>query len=120
MAKDKHENVRESLQGGSLLGSPAPPSCTRRSKELISVQISYPSSNSSPVNRPVSAIPMIGARKLTQLQDNLASSDLALSAEQLKTLEEASRIELGFAMDGYANDFVCAIAYVGLQDKIIV
>jgi hypothetical protein len=42
---------------------------------------------------------MIGARKLTLLQDNLASSELALSAEQLKTLEEASRIELGFAMD---------------------
>jgi aryl-alcohol dehydrogenase-like predicted oxidoreductase len=47
----------------------------------------------------VSVIPMIGARKLTQLQDNLASSELVLSAEQLKTLEEASRIELGFAMD---------------------
>jgi hypothetical protein len=68
----------------------------------------------------VSVIPMIGARKLTQLQDNLASSELALSAEQLKTLEEASRIELGFAMDMYAKDFVRAIAYVGLRDKIIV
>ena len=38
----------------------------------------------------------------------------------LKTLEEASRIELGFAMDMYAKDFVRAIAYVGLRDKIIV
>jgi aryl-alcohol dehydrogenase-like predicted oxidoreductase len=70
--------------------------------------------------RPVPAILMIGARKLTQLQDNLASSELALSAEQLKTLEEASRIELGFPMDMYAKDFVRAIAYVGLRDKIIV
>ena len=52
--------------------------------------------------------------------DNLASSELALSAEQLKTLEEGSRIELGFPMDIYAKDFVRAIAYVGLRDKIIV
>ena len=46
--------------------------------------------------RPVPVIPIIGARKLSQLRDNLASFDLTLSAEQLKTLDEASRIELGF------------------------
>src|SRR5271165_560908 len=33
--------------------------------------------------RPVPVIPIIGARKLTQLQDNLASFDLALSADQV-------------------------------------
>ena len=44
--------------------------------------------------RPVPVIPVIGARK--HLQDNLAGFDLTLSAEQLKTLEEASCIELGF------------------------
>ena len=49
--------------------------------------------------RPVPIIPIIGARKLSQLQDNLASFDLTLSAEQLKTLDEASRIELGFPHD---------------------
>jgi aryl-alcohol dehydrogenase-like predicted oxidoreductase len=46
--------------------------------------------------RPVPVIPIIGARKLTQLQDNLASLDLTLSSDQLKILDEASRIELGF------------------------
>src|SRR5678815_2180711 len=51
--------------------------------------------------RPVPVIPIIGARKLSQLQDNLASFDLTLSADQLKTLEEASRIELGFPHDMY-------------------
>src|SRR4029453_10729243 len=40
--------------------------------------------------RPVPVIPIIGARKLSQLQDNLASFDLTLSADQLKTLDEAS------------------------------
>jgi hypothetical protein len=46
--------------------------------------------------RPVPVIPIIGARKLSQFKDNLASFDLTLSANHLKTLEEASRIEFGF------------------------
>jgi aryl-alcohol dehydrogenase-like predicted oxidoreductase len=44
----------------------------------------------------VPVIPILGARKVSQLQDNLASLDLELSAEQLKSLDGASRIELGF------------------------
>src|SRR5215469_9822100 len=39
--------------------------------------------------RPVPVIPIIGARKLSQFKDNLASSVVSLSAEQLKTLNEA-------------------------------
>src|SRR5580693_2074421 len=35
----------------------------------------------------VPVIPIIGARKVSQLQDNLASLDLELSAEQLKSLD---------------------------------
>jgi aryl-alcohol dehydrogenase-like predicted oxidoreductase len=69
--------------------------------------------------RPVPVIPIIGARKLSQLQDNLASLDLALSAEQLKTLDEASRVELGFPYELYTKAFVRAIAYGGLRDQIL-
>jgi aryl-alcohol dehydrogenase-like predicted oxidoreductase len=69
--------------------------------------------------RPVPVIPIIGARKLSQLQDNLASLDLTLSADQLKTLDEASRIELGFPHDMYAREMVRAIAYGGLRDRIL-
>src|SRR6202161_4731207 len=43
----------------------------------------------------VPVIPIIGARKVSQLQDNLASLDLELSTEQLKSLDEASRLERG-------------------------
>jgi len=43
--------------------------------------------------RPVPVIPIIGARKVAQLQDNLASLELDLSAEQVKSLDEASSIE---------------------------
>jgi aryl-alcohol dehydrogenase-like predicted oxidoreductase len=70
--------------------------------------------------RPVPVIPIIGARKLTQLQDNLASLDLELSAEHLKSLEEASRVELGFPQDLYAIKAVGAIRYGGMRDRIFV
>ena len=69
--------------------------------------------------RPVPVIPIIGARKLSQFQDNLASLDLTLSAEQLKTLDEASRIELGFPYDLYGREMVRAIRYGGLRDHIL-
>ncbi len=69
--------------------------------------------------RPVPVIPIIGARKLSQLQDNLASFDLTLSAEQLKTLDEASRIELGFPHDLYEKDMVRTFVYGGMRDQIL-
>ncbi len=69
--------------------------------------------------RPVPVIPIIGARKLSQLQDNLASFDLTLSADQLNTLEEASRIELGFPDDFYAKEMVRSLVYGGLRDQIL-
>ena len=42
--------------------------------------------------RPVPVIPIIGARKLSQLQDNLASFDFELSAAQIKALDDASAL----------------------------
>jgi aryl-alcohol dehydrogenase-like predicted oxidoreductase len=70
-------------------------------------------------NRSVPVIPIIGARKLSQLQDNLASFDLTLSADQLKTLDEASRIELGFPYGIYAREMTRAICYGGMRDQIL-
>ncbi|MGH6813064.1 MAG: aldo/keto reductase [Methylocella sp.] len=69
--------------------------------------------------RPVPVIPIIGARKLSQLQDNLASFDLVLSANQLKTLDEASRIGLGFPHDFYAKELIRTFVYGGLRDQIL-
>jgi aryl-alcohol dehydrogenase-like predicted oxidoreductase len=70
-------------------------------------------------NRSVPVIPIIGARKLSQLQDNLASFDLTLSADQLKILDQASRIGLGFPYDNYTKELVRAIGYGGLRDQIL-
>ncbi len=71
-------------------------------------------------SRPVPVIPIIGARKLSQLQDNLASIDLSLSAEQFKTLDEASRIELGFPHEFYDKEMVRSLIYGGMADQIVV
>jgi aryl-alcohol dehydrogenase-like predicted oxidoreductase len=68
--------------------------------------------------RPVPVIPIIGARKLSQLQDNLASVDLSLSAEQVRALDEASRVELGFPYDFFAKEMVCTLIYGGMRDQI--
>jgi len=70
-------------------------------------------------HRSVPVIPIIGARKLAQFQDNLASFELTLSADQLKTLDEASVIELGFPYEMYAKAMPRAICYGGLRDQIL-
>jgi aryl-alcohol dehydrogenase-like predicted oxidoreductase len=69
--------------------------------------------------RPVPVIPILGARKLSQLQDNLASLDLQLSSDQVGTLDDASQIDLGFPYSMYAKELPRAIAYGGLRDKIL-
>jgi hypothetical protein len=44
--------------------------------------------------RPVPVIPIIGARRLEQVRDNLASVDLRLDAPHMERLDSASAIEL--------------------------
>jgi diketogulonate reductase-like aldo/keto reductase len=67
----------------------------------------------------VPVIPIIGARKVSQLQDNLASLDLELSAEQLKSLDGASRIDLGFPQSIYERETVRAIRYGGVWGRLV-
>jgi len=55
------------------------------------------------LTRPASIVPILGARNLEQIRDNLNSLDVALPEDQLRSLEEASRIELGFPHDFYAD-----------------
>jgi len=69
--------------------------------------------------RPVPIIPIIGARKLSQLEDNLASFDLTLSPQQVKTLDEASVIELGFPYGMYEKELPRMLAYGGMRDRIL-
>ena len=71
------------------------------------------------LHQTVPVIPIIGARKLSQLQDNLASLDLELSAEQLKSLDGASRIDLGFPQSIYAKEMVRGFRYGGVWDRLL-
>jgi aryl-alcohol dehydrogenase-like predicted oxidoreductase len=68
----------------------------------------------------VPVIPIIGARKVSQLQDNLGSLDLVLSAEQLKRLDGASQIELGFPESAYERESTRAVRYGGVWDRLLV
>jgi hypothetical protein len=44
---------------------------------------------------------------------------VTLSADQLKALDEASRIELGFPYSMYEKNLARALAYGGLRDQIL-
>ncbi len=69
--------------------------------------------------RDVPVIPILGARRLSQLQDNLASLELQLTPDEVSVLNEASAIDMGFPHDFYAHEMVKTIAYGGLRDKIL-
>ena len=60
-----------------------------------------------------------GETQICQLQENLASLDLELSAEQLKSLDGASRIELGFPQSIYGREMVRSIRYGGTWDRLL-
>lgn len=69
--------------------------------------------------RDVPVIPIVGARKLSQFEDNLASLSLELNREQLATLDEASQIDLGFPQDFYRREMVRNLVYGGMRDRIM-
>src|SRR5262249_8160915 len=69
--------------------------------------------------RPVPVIPILGARRLQQLEDNLASLTLTLSPGQVARLDEASAIELGFPYHLYSRELVRQLVHAGMRERII-
>jgi aryl-alcohol dehydrogenase-like predicted oxidoreductase len=69
--------------------------------------------------RDIPVVPIIGARRISQLQDNLASLTLELTPKQLSELDEASAIELGFPHDFYEREMVKNMVYGGMRDRIL-
>jgi aryl-alcohol dehydrogenase-like predicted oxidoreductase len=69
-------------------------------------------------HRAMPIIPIVGARKLAQFADNLASLTLKLDPAQVARLDAASAIKLGFPHDFYQNGMVLNLVYGGLRDKI--
>jgi aryl-alcohol dehydrogenase-like predicted oxidoreductase len=70
-------------------------------------------------HRDIPVIPIIGARSVKQLKDNLASLELKLTPEQVATLNDASAIEMGFPHDFFEKEMVNTLRYGGLRDKIL-
>jgi aryl-alcohol dehydrogenase-like predicted oxidoreductase len=65
-------------------------------------------------------IPILGARRLSQLQDNLACLEFRLSDAQLQRLNEVSKIDLGFPQDMLARDaqHMRDMLFAGIPDLI--
>ena len=58
-----------------------------------------------------SVIPILGARNVVQLEENLNCLNCELDDEQMRTLNEVSKIEPGFPHDFLANDYVKDLIY---------
>lgn len=63
-------------------------------------------------------IPILGASKLEQLQDNLKCLEVTLSDEHLQKLDQVSQIELGFPHDFLSIDMVRGNSFNGMYDLI--
>jgi len=68
--------------------------------------------------RPGAIVPILGARGLDQIRDNLGCLDLTIPEEHLRRLDEASKIDLGFPHDFLANPAGKDRLYGGLYSRM--
>jgi aryl-alcohol dehydrogenase-like predicted oxidoreductase len=64
-------------------------------------------------------IPIVGSRTDKQLLENMKCTDITLSDDVMKKLDEASKIEYGFPHDFLKGEPARTIAYSGQYDNII-
>jgi aryl-alcohol dehydrogenase-like predicted oxidoreductase len=67
----------------------------------------------------VECIPIVGATKPDQLQENLKITDLTLPEEALRKLDEASAIDLGFPGKFFREEGVRQNNFGGFYDRVI-
>ncbi|MES2809510.1 MAG: aldo/keto reductase [Bacteroidota bacterium] len=65
-----------------------------------------------------SSIPIVGATKVSQVEDNLKTIDVTLSADHLKRLDEVSKIDLGFPGEFFKEEGVKMNSFGGFYDKV--
>jgi len=70
-------------------------------------------------HRPVPVIPILGARKISQFEDNLASLAVSLSAEQLRRLDEVSAVPLSYPQSLYNTELGNILPFGGMRDRIL-
>jgi aryl-alcohol dehydrogenase-like predicted oxidoreductase len=69
-------------------------------------------------HRSVPVIPIIGARKLTQLEDNLKSLEISFSLDQLQRLDKVSAVPMGFPHVVLDEGMSRTITFGGMRDRI--
>jgi aryl-alcohol dehydrogenase-like predicted oxidoreductase len=69
-------------------------------------------------HQPGVMIPLIGARTIDQLRDNLKAVTVQLTSEHLSRLDEISRIELGFPHDFLGQDYIRNLTHAGTFNLI--
>lgn len=69
-------------------------------------------------HRSVPVIPIIGARKMQQFEDNLKSIEVKLSSDQVEKLDLVSAIDLGFPHDFYNLELVQGLVYAGMRSRL--
>jgi aryl-alcohol dehydrogenase-like predicted oxidoreductase len=67
------------------------------------------------MQQPFVNIPIIGGRSAVQIEQNLNATTFVLSAEHMQTLDDASKIDLGFPHDFLKQDSVQDLMLVGLR-----
>ncbi|SFP68792.1 aldo/keto reductase [Parafilimonas terrae] len=70
------------------------------------------------MQQPLSVIPIVGATKLSQLEQNLKTIDVTIPDEDMQHLNEISAIDLGFPMKFFKEDNVIMNNYGGFYDRI--
>jgi len=65
-----------------------------------------------------SSIPIVGATKVEQLEDNLRTVGVELSDAHLEKLNGASAIELGFPGDFFKEDGIKMNTFGGFYDRV--
>jgi len=70
------------------------------------------------MQQPLSVIPIVGATKLSQLEQNLKTVDITIPEEDMQHLDEVSAIDLGFPMKFFKEENVIMNNYGGFYDRI--
>ncbi|MFQ5510700.1 MAG: aldo/keto reductase [Candidatus Krumholzibacteriia bacterium] len=68
--------------------------------------------------QPGIVIPLVGARNLAQLEDNLGALEVTLDPAQLERLDEVSRVDLGFPHNFLGQEHIRDFVYGGTWDKL--
>jgi aryl-alcohol dehydrogenase-like predicted oxidoreductase len=65
-----------------------------------------------------SCIPIVGATKVSQLEENLKTIDVTLTKEHLQKLDEVSSIDLGFPGEFFKEESVRMNSFGGFYDRV--